>query len=119
MHWVCQRGCGAVSKATGSKGRAKAKTRAARVAAKVANQRSDFHHKLARGLVGAYDRIGVEDLKVKNLSSRGTGRYKAGLNRSIADAGWRQFRAVLAWQATKAGKTIVVLRPCPGHHPAV
>ncbi|MGH9070648.1 MAG: RNA-guided endonuclease InsQ/TnpB family protein [Acidimicrobiales bacterium] len=96
-------------KANGSNARAKAKRQTARVAARVANQRADFHHKAARGLVGAYDRIGVEDLKVKNLSTRGKGRHKAGLNRSIADAGWRQFRAVLAWQATKAGKAVVVL----------
>ncbi len=96
-------------KAKGSKGRAKVKRQAARVAARVANQRADFHHKAARALVGAYDRIGVEDLRVKNMSRRGKGRHKAGLNRSIADAGWRQFRAVLAWQATKAGKTLVVL----------
>ncbi|MGH9128637.1 MAG: RNA-guided endonuclease InsQ/TnpB family protein [Acidimicrobiales bacterium] len=79
-----------------------------RRAARVANQRADFHHKAARGLVASYDRIGVEDLAVKNMSAKGTGRHKAGLNRSIADAGWRQFRA-LAWQATKAGKTLVVL----------
>ncbi len=96
-------------KAKGSKGRAKAKAQAARVAARVANQRADFHHKAARALVGAYDRIGVEDLAVKNMSARGKGRRKAGLNRSIADAGWAQFRAVLGWQATKAGKTVVVL----------
>ncbi len=75
-------------KAKGSKGRAKAKAQAARVAARVANQRADFHHKEARKLVAAYDRIGIEDLAVKNMSARGKGRHKAGLNRSIADAGW-------------------------------
>ncbi len=67
----------------------------------MANQRAD--------LVAAYDRIGVEDLRVKSMSAKGKGRHKAGLNRSIADAGWSQLRAVLAWQAAKAGKTIVVL----------
>lgn len=102
----CQRNT--ARKAKGSNGRAKAKRRAARMAARVANQRADFHHKAARALVGAYDRIGFEDLRVKNLSAKG-GRHKAGLNRSIADAGWAQFRSVLAWQATKAAKTIVVL----------
>ncbi|MGH9072547.1 MAG: RNA-guided endonuclease InsQ/TnpB family protein [Acidimicrobiales bacterium] len=89
--------------------RAKAKQATARVAAKVADQRVDFHHKAARELVAIYDRIGVEDLGVKNLSAKG-GRHKAGLNASIADAGWAGFRTVLAWQATKAGKTVAVLR---------
>ncbi len=87
----------------------KAKAQAACVAARVANQRADFAHKAARALVGFYDRIGIEDLAVKNMSARGKGRHKAGLNRSIADAGWAQFRAVLDWQATKAGKTVVSL----------
>ena len=33
----------------------------------------------------------------------------AGLNRSVADAGWSQFRQILQWQATsKAAKVIVV-----------
>jgi putative transposase len=93
----------------GSANQAKARRRRARIEAKTAAQRVDFHHKAARGLVHAYDRIGVEDLAVKHLSCRGRGRRKAGLNRSIADAAWAGFLRVLAWQATKAGKQVVVL----------
>lgn len=96
-------------KPEGSNHRAHARRQAAREAAKVANQRADFHHQAARRLVATYDRIGIEDLKVKNLSRRGRGRHKAGLNRSIADAGWRQFRAILQWQATKSGKDVVAV----------
>jgi putative transposase len=81
----------------------------ARVAAKVANERRDFAHKAARRLLCSYDTIGLEALRVKNMMAKGKGRSKSGLNRSIADAGWSQFRAVLQWQATKAGKQIVVL----------
>ena len=43
------------------------------------------------------------------MARRSQGRRKAGLNRAIADAGWSQFQAVLAWQAAKAGKQIVAL----------
>jgi putative transposase len=96
-------------KQKGSKGREKAKRRLAVVSAKVAAQRSDFHHKAARGLVASYDAIGIEDLKVKNMARRGKGRRKTGLNRSMADASWRQFRQVLAWQGAKAAKTVVAL----------
>ncbi len=96
-------------KQKGSKNRAKAKQRQARVAATVTAQRADFHHKEARRLVATYDRIGVEDLRIKNLSKKGKGRHKVGLNRSIADAGWGQFRRSLQWQAEKAGKEVVVL----------
>lgn len=96
-------------KQKGSNNRAKAKRQVARVAATVANQRADFHHKAARGLVADYDRIGIEDLGVKNIAKKGKGRRKAGLDRSIADAGWNRFRQVLQWQATKAGTEVVVL----------
>src|SRR5215218_8945529 len=93
----------------GSANRAKARRRRARIEAKIAARRADFHHKAARSLVGAYDRIGVEKLAVKRLSRRGRGRRKTGLNRSIIDAGWGRFLRVLTWQATKAGKQVVVL----------
>lgn len=96
-------------KQEGSKARAQARRRKARIEARTRDRRTDFQHKAARELVAAYDRIGVEDLRIKNMSRRGKGRAKAGLNRSIADAGWAQFRATLAWQATKAGKTVVPL----------
>jgi putative transposase len=95
-------------KQPGSNNRAKARRRKARLEARIASQRADFAHKAARRLVAAYDRIGVEDLRVKNLARRGRGRRKTGLNRSIADAGWAAFRQALEWQATKAGKTVVV-----------
>jgi transposase len=43
------------------------------------------------------------------MSKKGKGRSKSGLNRSIADAGWGQFRRTLQWQAEKDGKDVVVL----------
>lgn len=95
-------------KQKGSANRAKARRRRARIEAKTAARRADFHHKAARGLLRAYDRIGVEDLAIKSLASSG-GRRKAGLNRSIADAGWAGFLQVLVWQATKAGKQVVLV----------
>ncbi|MDA8393193.1 MAG: transposase [Actinomycetota bacterium] len=96
-------------KTKGSNHRAKCRHQVARAHARVANQRADFHHKAARALLCSYDRIGVEDLAVRNLSRGAKGRRKTGLNRSIADAGWAQFRMVLSWQARKAGKQVVVL----------
>jgi putative transposase len=95
----------------GSANRARARRRLARVEARVAAQRADFHHKAARSLVSSYDVIGVEKVSVKAMAARGRGRRRAGLNRSIADAGWSQFRQILEWQAKKAGKEIVVLDP--------
>jgi putative transposase len=99
------------SKKKGSKNRGKVKRRLARQHAKVAAQRLDFQHKAARELVVNYDRIGVEDLRVKNMMVKskreGHKRAKTGLNRSIGDASWSQFIHVLEHQAKKAGAEIV------------
>jgi len=45
----------------------------------------------------------------RGVSTNGVTFTVAGLNRSVADAGWSQFRQILQWQATsKAAKVIVV-----------
>jgi IS605 OrfB family transposase len=98
-------------KQKGSKARAEAKRQVAKVHAKVADQRNNFAHKQARTLVRSFDRIGVEKLAIKNMSRRGKGRRKAGLNRAIADAGWAAFLSALRWQAAKAGREVVGLDP--------
>jgi putative transposase len=84
----------------GSKRRAKAAQQCAKKHQHVRRQRTDFHHKTALDLVRIYDVIYLEDLQVRNLSRRpapkpdGHGGYahngasrKAGLNKSIQDAG--------------------------------
>jgi len=81
--------------------------------------RRDWHHKLARKLVQAYDSITLEQLKVSNMtrSARGTVENpghnvfaKATLNRKILDAGWRQFASMLLAKAEEAGRTIVFVK---------
>lgn len=115
----------------GRKKRGSANRRAARetVAArhrKVARQRRDFHHKLAKDLVPGYDVVAVEDLQVKNMARRpkpvpdpdNPGAYlpngaaaKSGLNRSICDAGWGAFVSVLRAKAEEAGRTVIGVDP--------
>jgi putative transposase len=79
----------------------KAKNALARVNERIANKRHDFLHQQARKLVNRYGLIAIEDLHVDNLLARpqpkldsDPGQYlpngasqKAGLNKSIADAG--------------------------------
>jgi putative transposase len=90
----------------------------------VRRQRADFHHKTALDFVRAYDTIYVEAIQPANLSRRpapkpdGTGGYahngasqKAGLNKSIQDAGWRQFLSILAYKAACAGKRVEAVPP--------
>jgi IS605 OrfB family transposase len=85
---------------------------------RVRRQRLDFHHKTARTLVDTYDAFALEDLRITGLtaSARGTVEHpgrnvaqKAGLNRSILDAGWGQFTAILTAKAASAGRRVILV----------
>lgn len=81
---------------------------------KVRRQRLDFHHKTALGLVRAHDVIAHEDLSIANMvrapKPKPDPEYpggfllngaaaKAGLNRSIHDAGWGGFLSIVTAKA--------------------
>jgi putative transposase len=87
---------------------------------RVRNQRRDFHHKTARVLVDACDAIALEQLRVAAMTATAAGTTehpgrnvaaKAGLNRSILDAGWTQFTSILAAKAESAGRRVVLVSP--------
>jgi putative transposase len=90
----------------------------------VRRQRSDFHHKTALALVRTYDTIYIEAIQAANVSRRPApkpdehGTYahngasrKAGLNKSMHDAGWNQFLSILAYKAACAGKRVEAVNP--------
>jgi putative transposase len=87
---------------------------------KLAKQRRDFHHQTARKLIDTCDVIVVEDLAITNMTRSASGTVqapgrnvaaKAGLNRSILDAGWGQFLAILLAKAEGAGRRVVKVNP--------
>jgi putative transposase len=87
---------------------------------KVRNQRRDFHHKTARSLVDTCDTIAFEQLRVAAMTATAAGTAeapgrnvaaKAGLNRSILDAGWGQFTSILVAKAESAGRRVVLVHP--------
>ena len=87
---------------------------------RIRNQRRDFHHKTARALVDTHDTIALEQLRVAAMtaSAAGTAEHpganveaKAGLNRSILDAGWTQFTRILVAKAESAGRRVVLVHP--------
>ncbi|MFE5524541.1 RNA-guided endonuclease InsQ/TnpB family protein [Streptomyces virginiae] len=93
---------------------------------KVRRQRLDHAHKTALTLVREHDFIAHEDLRIRNMSKApapkpdpGTpGSFlpngaaaKAGLNRSIADAGWGVFLAILHAKAESAGREVIAVDP--------
>ena len=63
-------------------------------------QRADFQHKTALHLLRTYDVIYLEDLRVANLVRN---PYLA---KSISDAAWAQFRAILEAKAAYAGRRV-------------
>jgi putative transposase len=69
------------------------------------NQRHDFHHQEARKLVRTYDVIYYEELRVRNMVQNRS------LAKSIADAGWSAFLAILTFKAASAGKRVHAVNP--------
>ena len=108
-----------------SKARRKAKKAVARIHERIRNRRHDFHHQETRKIVNRYGLITVEKLDVSNMSQSPapkldtkTGIYlpnghaaKAGLNKSILDAGWYSFRMILKSKAESAGREFIEVNP--------
>ena len=92
-------------KKKGSSRRKKARRHVAASHEKVSNQRKDFLHKTANAYINRYDRICVEDLKIKNMVKN---RHLA---KSIVDASWGMFFNLLAYKAEEAGRTVVKVQP--------
>ena len=105
--------------------RRKAKKAVTRIHERIRNRRHDFHHQEARKIVNRFGLIAVEALDVSNMSAspspkmdEETGQFlpnghaaKAGLNKSILDAGWYNFRQIVSSKAASAGRIYVEVDP--------
>ncbi|MFI6694551.1 RNA-guided endonuclease InsQ/TnpB family protein [Streptomyces sp. NPDC050433] len=93
---------------------------------KVRRQRTDHAHKTALTLVHTYDQIAHERLSIANMvrapkpkpDPEAPGAFlpngaasKAGLNRSILDAGWGVFLGILAQKAESAARVLIPVDP--------
>jgi putative transposase len=102
LRW-CQRRVARRTK--GSHRRRKAVALLAKAHQHIRNQRRDFHHREARKLVQQYDTIYYEDLRVANMVRNHH------LAKSISDAGWSAFLAILTFKAVGAGKRVQAIHP--------
>lgn len=107
-------------KVKGSKNFQKAKRAVGRVHAKIARVRQDFLHKVTTEVSKNHAAVVVEDLHVKNMSASAAGtkeqpgrnvRAKAGLNKSILDQGWYEFRRQLDYKQSWRGGMVVAVPP--------
>lgn len=91
-------------KKKGTRSRQRAGKKLSKHYQKVARQRKDFHFKIAKKLLDKYDVIAHEDLNIKGLA-------KTRLSKSILDAGWREFIAIVTVKAENAGRFTVAVNP--------
>ncbi len=89
----------------GAPERAKRRKVVARVHERITWRRGDFAHQHSRRIVNAFDLIAVEDLSVNRMT------HHHCLAKSIQDAAWSQFAALIAYKAAWAGRQYVAVNP--------
>lgn len=100
----------------------KQKAKITKLHLRIANLRYDYLHKISTAISKSHAVVILEDLKVSNMSASAKGtkenpgknvRAKAGLNKSILDQGWYEFRRQLTYKLVWSGGELVLVPP---HH---
>ena len=88
-------------KKKGSKNRAKARVKVARLHARIADRRRDYQHKLSTQLIRENQTICIESLQVKNMLKNHC------LAKSISDVGWGELIRQVEYKAVWFGRRLI------------
>ena len=98
----------------------KAKARITKLHTRIGNVRHDFMHKATSTISKNHAIVCIEDLQVRNMSKSAAGsldapgrkvRQKSGLNKSILDQGWGEFRRQLEYKQAWLGGGVLAVPP--------
>ena len=98
----------------------KAKRKVSKLHHTIANIRKDYLHKTSNTISKNHAMIVIEDLKVRNMSKSAKGlidkpghnvKAKSGLNKSILDQGWFEFRRQLEYKQAWRGGWVQTVPP--------
>ena len=98
----------------------KARARVQRIHSTIAYVRRDFLHKTSTTISQNHARVCIEDLQVRNMSKSAAGsseapgrnvKAKSGLNKSILDQGWFEFRRQLHYKLQWQGGMLIAVPP--------
>ena len=98
----------------------KQKSKVQKIHSRIANIRLDYLHKLSTKLSKSHAILVLEDLKVRNMSASAQGtqaspgnrvKSKSGLNKSILDQGWFEFRRQLMYKQVWRGGEVLLVNP--------
>ncbi len=110
----------------------KAKAHVQKIHSRIGNARRDYLHKVTTTISQNHAMVCIEDLQVRNMSRSAAGtadapgrnvRAKSGLNKSILDQGWFEFRRQLDYKLAWNGGHLIAVPPqntsrtcpCCGH----